>query len=679
MAAPASSPKKRTKTFTGCWTCRGRKLKCSEETPTCQQCANKGLECGGYGVSLQWLPSETGSPDASLPPVPPTTYVLDNAEIDRILSRIDADAEQPFADGKAETTIVRGPFAVFRTSFSSSNRTTLSLSPSPCTAEELRPDDLGSANANTSLLNRTAPAFHAHNLPPDQPQGHDDQNSTIEDILDISNHTWTPPQSPTTQRNPQSQSNSPRFRTTSLQQVLDWSPPKDTTFYEDDEIETVFSLSWSKPRSTFLSPDDCFLLNYYIHKVLRIFCIVDNAKSPWRTLHLPRALQSCGESSALGATSYTRNCLLHALLSTSAYSLVNNLRLEGRTEDVEKWSRKALQLRYKAIGLLRDAVEHDLHSKNRPKYKELLATMLSMVTIDVASGDTGTCGVHLKGCEQLIRSARKSKSRYSVKARALHRIFFYLRTIHASTTLDKEASGQNSEHDNLQGDRAANDDSWLEMHESEPKDMTSCDYVYGVPLSLLVLTRKAIRVVQAVARFRQRNPALLFSNSLSNKCDEVDEGILDWPIDKELSQCPTIGRGDDASRIVHHQTHAFHDALVLYFAQHVRLMHHRHLKPYVESVLHHLEEIEKIKDGSNVFAGTLFWPAFIAASEAFDQTLQARFMAWFERAKIYGLHSLWGGNSLVLQVWNKSSTSKARVTSQWRAIAEEKQIELMLS
>jgi len=67
MAAPAFSSRKRTKTFTGCWTCRGRKLKCYEETPTCQQCANKGLECGGYRVSLQWLPPETDSSDASLP------------------------------------------------------------------------------------------------------------------------------------------------------------------------------------------------------------------------------------------------------------------------------------------------------------------------------------------------------------------------------------------------------------------------------------------------------------------------------------------------------------------------------------------------------------------------------------------------------------------------------------
>lgn len=59
-------------------------------------------------------------------------------------------------------------------------------------------------------------------------------------------------------------------------------------------------------------------------------------------------------------------------------------------DDIEKWQRKALQLRYKAIGLLRDSVEYDLHAKTRPKYKELLATMLSMITIDVSEG-LSTC------------------------------------------------------------------------------------------------------------------------------------------------------------------------------------------------------------------------------------------------------------------------------------------------
>lgn len=43
------------KTFTGCWTCRRRRLKCDETRPACLQCLSKEVYCEGYGAKLQWL------------------------------------------------------------------------------------------------------------------------------------------------------------------------------------------------------------------------------------------------------------------------------------------------------------------------------------------------------------------------------------------------------------------------------------------------------------------------------------------------------------------------------------------------------------------------------------------------------------------------------------------------
>lgn len=56
-------PRKRTKTFTGCWTCRTRKIKCDESKPCCHQCFEKGLSCEGYTARLQWLTPVTGRND----------------------------------------------------------------------------------------------------------------------------------------------------------------------------------------------------------------------------------------------------------------------------------------------------------------------------------------------------------------------------------------------------------------------------------------------------------------------------------------------------------------------------------------------------------------------------------------------------------------------------------------
>ncbi|KIX07431.1 uncharacterized protein Z518_02084 [Rhinocladiella mackenziei CBS 650.93] len=655
MSPSTSSSRKRTKTFTGCWTCRSRKLKCDEA---------------------------------------PTISILGSAEIDEALSTIDNCPWTGY--GEAGLTTTRGPFGVFQVSTSANSL--------PSTSVEFRTNDAQPGRWNeTTLENPQIQEYLSTVFEEDSIRnGHSRQPSqnSSQSPPDFNLTQQNEPYSPFFDQNPYHSPSvsrpglhfpheTPCFVDRFGQQDLNWPSSGDPTFQyeEDDEIEDPLSLSFYQPRSTFMSHDNRFLLQHYMHKVVKLFCVIDNTKSPWRSFHLPRALQSCGELGAFGATSNARNALLHAILSVSAYILVNNLTIAGQDKDIGKWSRMALQLRYKAIRLLKHSVEHDLHSKSKPKYKELLAAMLSMITIDVVSGDTGTCSLHLSGCEQLIRSASKTKTKYSPKARALHRIFFYLRTIHASTTLDKQDCHPNCQaqsaasgppDDALETDRV-DDDDWLEMGDSSSTDMTSCEYIYGVPQSLLVVMRNAIRVVQLVARFRRRNPGVLYSTKLAEMCDDIDEEILNWPIESELSKCSSVLRGDNTGKIIDHQTRAFHHAIVLYFSQHVRLIHHRHLRPYVESVLSHLEAIEKIKDESKVYAGPLFWPAFIAASEAFDASLQVRFKAWFDRAKRYGFQAAWGGNAIALEVWNKDSTPKSRVTSQWRAIAEERQAELMLT
>ncbi len=46
--------KRRSKTFTGCWTCRSRAVKCDEGRPSCIKCLSASLSCQGYGIRLVW-------------------------------------------------------------------------------------------------------------------------------------------------------------------------------------------------------------------------------------------------------------------------------------------------------------------------------------------------------------------------------------------------------------------------------------------------------------------------------------------------------------------------------------------------------------------------------------------------------------------------------------------------
>ena len=40
----------------GCATCKAKRLKCGEEKPGCQQCARRGVVCGGYKKDFKWRP-----------------------------------------------------------------------------------------------------------------------------------------------------------------------------------------------------------------------------------------------------------------------------------------------------------------------------------------------------------------------------------------------------------------------------------------------------------------------------------------------------------------------------------------------------------------------------------------------------------------------------------------------
>lgn len=423
----SQQPRKRTKTFTGCWTCRSRKIKCDETRPICSQCCAKGLECEGYGVRLQWLPAATDADSlhAELPaavagarslrrlvPIgkfvsynkcaivsdlvlePPAT-VLGWSQIDDILCYIDSIASIIPAGGDAHVH----HFGVF-----SIPQQLRSLSSSP-SAELTEPQTL--------------------------PQSDEDEQVIWPGVLDVGASFSLPTESPADYSDPYYSEADAAWGLCRLHDNLDFS--SDFTQQEELDASTVFSeLGYSLPEyavhrpqigegshisedATIPAEDVCpettdnadktkphihpsiieppkalvvpaheqLLMEHYRNRVVNLFCVIDNAKSPWKTIHLTRVLQCAGELSFGGKTTTIRNALRNALLAISAFCLSNDHRSGQRLEDAEKWETIASRYRCDAIGLLKDAVQSHLHQEERPKYKEFVATTLSMITINV--------------------------------------------------------------------------------------------------------------------------------------------------------------------------------------------------------------------------------------------------------------------------------------------------------
>ncbi|CAG7982334.1 unnamed protein product [Penicillium olsonii] len=98
--------KPRTKTFTGCWTCRDRRVKCDDEHPHCRRCRRSGWVCKGYGLRLGWDPSAGRSHRRQLWSLAPDGgHGLSSSAVSALLAELDGcsgdDAQQ------------RGPFSVF--------------------------------------------------------------------------------------------------------------------------------------------------------------------------------------------------------------------------------------------------------------------------------------------------------------------------------------------------------------------------------------------------------------------------------------------------------------------------------------------------------------------------------------------------------------------------------------
>lgn len=151
-----------------------------------------------------------------------------------------------------------------------------------------------------------------------------------------------------------------------------------------DTWEISFSPVIPRPLSPgHLSGNERLLMHYYGTTVVHLFPVLDSPKSPWKTVHLPRMLQSAGEMVVDGSTSQIRAALRTTLLSVSAFYLSKHNRLQSRRDEATKWRREAMHFHGTAMTLLKDAVNTRSTSTVRSKYKELLATMLSMISINV--------------------------------------------------------------------------------------------------------------------------------------------------------------------------------------------------------------------------------------------------------------------------------------------------------
>lgn len=323
------------------------------------------------------------------------------------------------------------------------------------------------------------------------------------------------------------------------------------------------------------------------------------------------------------------------------------------------------------------------------------------------AGETYATRLHLEGCESLIRAAReRTRKSQSSKARVLHRVYYYLRVMQESTAatcelnlkLQPKRLQAGLEHVGKEPQKITSSMSldqvadWLAIERSDESESKSfsCEFIYAMPQDLIIIVGRCTNLVQDINLFWAENPDSVLPHDLVSRCDAVEAQILDWPIEAALSSPCFRQATKETQSIIYHQTHAFHQATIIFFLQHIRPVHRYHLQYYVLAVLNHIVAIEAIKTAERVVGGALLWPGFIAGSEAADEVLQKRFLAWFDWVGSKGIGSSRAARRVLVEVWegrrcerdekDKDRMREGRVVkSGWRTVAEGRGINLMLT
>ncbi|KAK4938966.1 arginine metabolism regulation protein II [Elasticomyces elasticus] len=432
-----------------------------------------------------------------------------------------------------------------------------------------------------------------------------------------------------------------------------------------------------------------FLLEYYSTDVVDFMCHLPNPQSPWRTIHFPGAMSTMADLLVFGSTNNARMALFYALLSISANHLGSKIpwsaQLERRSQDAAResgsndsramsnyWLTKGASFEDMATAKIQSCL--DL-SDDHEVYRELLVSLLSMVTISVTSGKLDRAHVYLQRANKLIEmfvTRSHGSSFKSSKIAALHQIYSYLQIIYSSTHVSKTLNRSGLEHhDHVQhlndGETSVevlpativgplsiptleNNLDSLAQHRDDYQLFAK---IYGVPRSLLTLISRASALAQEVEDEEGTpNSSSPSTYSFRTRCEVLEDQICNWlPMDDEVSPMPPSTTYDP--EVGSHLVQAMHDALIVMFFRRVRPVNRMVLQHYVESAADHLNEQEDVKSRTGVKQPALLWPWFMVASEAIREPIRDKLRLWSSLARQYGGRNLEVAEHVVTEVWRR--------------------------
>ncbi|KIW46939.1 uncharacterized protein PV06_02559 [Exophiala oligosperma] len=613
--------KAKTKTFSGCWTCRARKVKCDANRPECNRCRKAELKCEGYGLRLYWITDEdTVAPSAikrqamSLEGLETWTFQLD--EVDQQLLDIEAH-EDNHDDLPCFST---GPFGVFPLPRKPSDEP-------PGAGSQPQQADLDSTRQHD------APLF-------------DQDDTTLEALRDI-------------------------FSSETLEEhplvVRGGSPVEN------------FPSRFDMESGLLQEPIVRRLMDNYVNVCAKILPPLPHPENLYSTIYVPQAM--AGASSLLpyldhGPTEVpaSNEAIFYAVLATSAFHLRRDKAENGLELDVlaRGFRAKAFESLQKALreplemetfgaggggggGEAATTTTRDVSSFSDVHLEAILSAMLTLTTMDVMEGSMSEYWIHLGGMGRLARELQREEEHASPRIARLITMSTFLSTLASTTSLELDELPWSSAEQHYYGD--TREVMVVRGYDVSGRD-SGLEFAYGITPRLANLMHHIVTLGQHISYYVSRSDA--FPPTLISACRRLSEDISSWSIESEpvaediIDRDPS-GTGTDLTpQLAKHHIFAFARALRVYY--HTRILPCRpsEMHSHISEVAKHLVEIEELKLRAGYdhnLCATITWPGFVASCEAERGPHRDVWYKWWTGMLQYGIGNITELWQVVQEAW----------------------------
>ncbi|KAG4271385.1 hypothetical protein FPRO04_10990 [Fusarium proliferatum] len=627
--------RKKSKTFTGCWTCRARRVKCDEVQPVCNRCTKARRICEGYGVRLTWTSDEKDIPFRVLIDLDTDAVEIPPEDLDDMIHKCG------YTEASHETQTF-GPFSVFSAgqsnNFESSEQRHLDK-------KEGREDrrlqgEAATENPYTPSSHESLIGICQHSLPESSNEalsdvtifdnfarqatssncGYVDGNDDL--VLDelFSTECFFGPSS----LEPESQASlwaglemfqfdMESDSTSDVETSLEGCATSDHAQFND----IPFSF-WHEvpPPQTSLTPipmsrQKTELIHHWLVHMCRNMVPIDTLDNPYRVTYLRLA------SGGVNGTSKSHIAVLHGVCAAAAHNL-NTLR-HDKTNTQSAWNAQV-------------ALQNLQESISQPKgmdHASVLAAIAMCIMQDTMTGHPRGWRTHIQAALRIIVLGKLYQG--LDPGSELHVVVLQCLCLVVLGDVD-------AQHDlaDMVSQLPRTED-YVSKHHSVTKD-----------------------IVSIISRI----------NTLSKQDDTRDLAMVDQlELQIYLQVNPTTQhnrfRSEKVNFINQHYASVWHYATIIHFQRRIRHKPAEQLQDIVSEALAHLEAAEDV--ATELDGCIVLWPCMVVATECYDEEHKTRALSWFKKKDRHAFANVSLASSICLEYWNwRDRNPSWALTTSWQ-------------